>query len=76
MSDALVLLADVVGRGTIGSLAWYIIAALVLFAIIAIAGIVLKNAGIQVPPDVARIGWIVLLVGLGVLAIVFLVSLL
>lgn len=59
----------------IGIAHWAVIA-IVLIGIIAIAYVIIRQMGVNIPPFVTQILWIIILVVLGVVAINFLLSLL
>jgi hypothetical protein len=59
----------------VGSVAWYGIVLILIVAVVGIALAVLHASGVSVPPEVARIGWIVVVAVVGILAILLLVRL-
>lgn len=63
------LLAQAAAADSLGR--WAIVA-IVVVAVLGVLLAVLRAAGISVPPEFARIGWIVLLAVVGILAIAFL----
>lgn len=67
------LLLAQAGLAGFGLIHWLIVA-LVVAGCIGIAFVVAKQAGINIPPFIITIGWIILAVVIGVVAIKFLAS--